>query len=366
MAQKINDLMTNNTEIWDRRAQAMRPLAYQDIAIIAPTKANNLEIQDQFGRLNIPVQINDAQSYFKTTEIQIMMSLLQLIDNPYQDIPLAAVLRSPIVGLNENELAFLRITDKTDDYFSALQHFMLTYEEDYAGQAYADSLQPKVAHFLDQLTAFQSIARKQPLATLIWQIYQQTGFLDYVAGMPAGAQRQANLHALYERAADYERNGFKGLFQFVRFIERMQNNDQDLAEAAAQTTDNAVQVMTIHGSKGLEYPIVFLLDTSRNFNMQDTTGRALLNNQLGIGIDDFQPESRMVVESIPKAVIKVTTKQESLAEEMRKLYVALTRAEQQLYVVGACKQQADLLKTWQAAAQDDQLVLNPSLREKNA
>lgn len=364
VAQKINDLMTNNTEIWDRRAQAMRPLAYQDIAIIAPTKANNLEIQDQFGRLNIPVQINDAQSYFKTTEIQIMMSLLQLIDNPYQDIPLAAVLRSPIVGLNENELAFLRITDKTDDYFSALQHFMLTYEEDYAGQAYADSLQPKVAHFLDQLTAFQSIARKQPLATLIWQIYQQTGFLDYVAGMPAGAQRQANLHALYERAADYERNGFKGLFQFVRFIERMQNNDQDLAEAAAQTTDNAVQVMTIHGSKGLEYPIVFLLDTSRNFNMQDTTGRALLNNQLGIGIDDFQPESRMVVESIPKAVIKVTTKQESLAEEMRKLYVALTRAEQQLYVVGACKQQADLLKTWQAAAQDDQLVLNPSLREK--
>lgn len=364
VAQQIAELMHDQTTIWDRRAQAMRPLTYQDIAIIAPTKTNNLEIQDQFGRLGIPVQINDAQSYFKTTEIQIMMSLLQLIDNPYQDIPLAAVLRSPIVGLNENELAFLRITDKTDDYFSALHHFLTNYEADYAGQAYADSLQPKVAHFIEQLTTFQTIARKQPLATLIWQIYQQTGFLDYVAGMPAGAQRQANLHALYERAADYEHNGFKGLFQFVRFIERMQNNDQDLAEAAAETTDNAVQVMTIHGSKGLEFPVVFLLDTSRNFNMQDTTGRALLNNQLGIGIDDFQPETRLVVPSIPKMVIKETTKQESLAEEMRKLYVALTRAEQRLYIVGACKQQADLLKTWQAAAQDQQLVLNPTLRGK--
>ncbi|MFC6254980.1 helicase-exonuclease AddAB subunit AddA [Secundilactobacillus hailunensis] len=364
IAQKIRELLAKNTQIWDRSEQQLRPLKYEDIAIISSTKKNNLEIQDQFGRADIPVQINDAQSYFKTTEVQIMMSMLQIIDNPYQDIPLAAVLRSPIVGLNENELAYLRINDKSDDYYSALLHFYQGYQDEYAGNHYADELYPKIQKFLEQLQQFQTTARQKQLATLIWQIYQTTGFLDYVAGMPAGPQRQANLHALYERAADYEQNGFKGLFQFVRFIERMQRNDHDLAEAKTRATENAVQVMTIHGSKGLEFPVVFLLNASKKFNMQDLTDHAVLNNQLGIGIDYFDPEKRVAAPTLPKLVIQAATRKEALAEEMRKLYVALTRAEQRLYIVGACKGQDNLIKGWSAANHDDSLVLNPNLREK--
>lgn len=364
MAQKIRELLAQDTQIWDRSKQELRSLKYQDIAIIASTKKNNLEIQDQFGRADIPVQINDAQSYFKTTEVQIMMSMLQIIDNPYQDIPLAAVLRSPIVGLNENELAYLRVSDKTDDYYSALLHFYNHYHAEYAGNQYADSLYPKIEKFLEQLNQFQTTARQKQLATLIWQIYQTTGFLDYVAGMPAGPQRQANLHALYERAADYEKNGFKGLFQFVRFIERMQKNDHDLAEAKTRATENAVQVMTIHGSKGLEFPVVFLLNASKKFNLQDLTDKAILNNQLGIGIDYFDPDKRVAAPTLPKLVIQAATRKEALAEEMRKLYVALTRAEQRLYIVGECKGQDSLLKSWSAANHDDSLVLNPNLREK--
>lgn len=362
VAQKIQQLMRDQTEIWDRKATKMRPLRYQDIAIIASTKGSNLEIQDQFGRADIPVQINDAQSYFKTTEVQIMMSLLQVIDNPYQDIPLVAVLRSPIVGLNENELAYLRITDKRDDYYTAIQYFSDHYAQ-YADNPYAERLRPKIQRFLEQLTLFHTVARQQQLATLIWQIYQTTGFLDYVGGMPAGAQRQANLHALYERAADYESNGFKGLFQFVRFIERMQRNDHDLAEAKTKATADAVQVMTIHGSKGLEFPVVFLLNASKKFNLQDLNAKAVLNNQLGIGIDYFDQQNRVTAPTLPKLILKSATKKEALAEEMRKLYVALTRAEQRLYIVGDCKGQEATLKAWSAANQESALVLNPLLRE---
>lgn len=364
IAQTIHELILKETQILDRKTGVTRPLKYQDIAIISATKKNNLNIQDQFGRAEIPVQINDAQSYFKTTEVQIMMSLLKIIDNPYQDIALAAVLRSPIVGLNENELSYLRITDKTDDYYTALQHFYQHYDEQYAGNAYADGLYPKIQLFLLQLTTFQTVARQEHLATLIWEIYQTTGFLDYVAGMPAGPQRQANLHALYERAADYEQNGFKGLFQFVRFIERMQRNEHDLAEAKTKATDNAVQVTTIHGSKGLEYPVVFLLDASKKFNMQDLTSRAVLNNQLGIGIDYLDEQQRLAAPTLPKLVIQNETRKEALAEEMRKLYVALTRAEQRLYIVGECKGQESLIKGWSAANQDQNLVLNAGLRER--
>ncbi|MTV81374.1 helicase-exonuclease AddAB subunit AddA [Secundilactobacillus folii] len=365
IAQKIRELLAQNTEIWDRSEQKLRRLRFQDIAILSSTRNSNLEIQDQFGRADIPVQINDAQSYFKTTEVQIMMSLLQIIDNPYQDIPLAAVLRSPIVGLNENELAYLRVTDKTDDYYTALLHFDQQYQTDYAGDHYADDLYPKVQRFLTQLRQFQTTARQKQLATLIWQIYQVTGFLDYVAGMPAGPQRQANLHALYERASDYEQNGFKGLFQFVRFIERMQRNEHDLAEAKTRATENAVQVMTIHGSKGLEFPVVFLLNASKQFNMRELTDAAVLNNQLGIGIDYFDPQTRVTAPTLPKLVIQAATRKEALAEEMRKLYVALTRAEQQLYIVGQCDGQESLIKSWAAANHDETLVLNANLREKS-
>lgn len=363
VAQKIQQLIRDKTEIWDRKTSKKRPMTYQDIAILSSSKGSNLEIQDQFGRADIPVQINDAQSYFKTTEVQIMMSLLQVIDNPYQDIPLVAVLRSPIVGLNENELAYLRITDKRDDYYTAVQYFIAHYAK-YADNSYAEALRPKIQRFLEQLTTFQTVARQQSLATLIWQIYQTTGFLDYVGGMPAGAQRQANLHALYERAADYERNGFKGLFQFVRFIQRMQRNDQDLAEAKTKATTDAVRVMTIHGSKGLEFPVVFLLNASKQFNMRDLNAKAVLNNQLGIGIDYFDQQNRVTAPTLPKIILKAATKKESLAEEMRKLYVALTRAEQRLYIVGACKDQAKKLEAWSAANQESGLVLNPMLREK--
>ncbi|MFC6207084.1 helicase-exonuclease AddAB subunit AddA [Levilactobacillus tongjiangensis] len=364
VGKQIQQLIADKTPIYDRDAKQVRPITYKDITLLTPTRTNNLIITDELRRLGIPVVVNDAQNYFKTTEIQIMMALLRVIDNPYQDIPLAAVLRSPIVGLNENELALLRINQRTGDYFQAVQHFQRTFA---AGSAsdFQQTVYDKVSHFLEQLQTFRDIAQQNELVTLIWRIYQETGFLDYVGGMPAGEQRQANLHALYERAQSYEKSSFKSLFQFVRFVEKLQERDADLAGAPVQSAEDAVSVMTIHGSKGLEFPVVFIMDASRQFNRQDQQGNYVMGGKSGIGIDYLNPESRIKAPSLQKLVTAQAISRASLAEEMRKLYVALTRAESRIYIVGSHKSEAEAISAWEQAYQSPDLVLNATLREKN-
>ncbi|UQS84781.1 helicase-exonuclease AddAB subunit AddA [Apilactobacillus apisilvae] len=364
VAQKIDEMISKQMPIYDRRKQVMRSVEYSDIAIISSTRNNNLVLSDIFGGHNIPLIVNGAQSYFKTTEIQIMMALLSIIDNPYQDIPLVAVLRSPIVGLNENQLAYLRINAKTGDYFNAVLKFMYDYSNMQQTE-FGDQVFAKVKTFLDQLTEFRDIAQQHEIVDLIWHIYQSTGFLDYVGGMPAGKQRQANLHALYERAFDYERTSFKGLFQFVRFVRRMQERNEDLDEANADENTNAVSVMTIHGSKGLEFPVVFLLDASHGFNQQDSKKPYVLNDKLGLGITYLDSKYRVKEDTLQRQVVNQMENQGLLAEEMRKLYVALTRAEQQLFIVGATKSgndQTKIIDNWNKSAHDENVLLDNSLR----
>lgn len=364
VGKKIQELVGAKTPFYDRDEKKVRPISYGDITLLTPTRTNNLIITDELRRLGIPVVVNDAQNYFKTTEIQIMMALLKIIDNPYQDIPLAAVLRSPIVGLNENELAQLRINQKTGDYYQALLHYQRTFTATTASD-FQLNVYNKISHFLEQLQTFRDVAQQNELVTLIWRIYQDTGFLDYVGGMPAGEQRQANLHALYERAQSYEKSSFKGLFQFVRFVERLQEREADLAGAPVQSATDAVSVMTIHGSKGLEFPVVFIMDASREFNKQDQQGNYVMSGRRGIGIDYLDPDSRVKTPSLQKLVTAQAISRASLAEEMRKLYVALTRAESRLYIVGSHKTQAEAITAWEQAYQSPDLVLNATLREKS-
>ncbi|WP_283679973.1 helicase-exonuclease AddAB subunit AddA [Lentilactobacillus sp. Marseille-Q4993] len=370
IAQKIRELVDNQELIYDRDSKQTRPIQYGDIAVISPTRGNDLMILDQFGSYSIPVVVNGASSYFKTTEIQIMMSLLSIIDNPYQDIPLVSVLRSPIVGLDENELAYLRINKNTGDYFQAVLDFYNQHDYVESSQ-YAERLYPKIETFLKQLDHFKNIAQQDGIVDLIWAIYNETGFLDYVGGMPSGHQRQVNLHALYERAADYENSGFKGLFRFVQFINKMQQRDEDLESADATTTEDAVHVMTIHGSKGLQFPVVFLGGMSRRFNKRDLTGKYIMNDQFGIGISYLENDTRMIFDPLQKPVIKSVTNNASLSEEMRKLYVAITRAEQRLYVAGHSNANKpviidDLIEKWRSVVDPTQLVIPLSARENSS
>ena len=326
--------------------------------MLTPTKNNNLEIQDEFKESSIPVSLNDTQNYFRTTEISIIMSALKIIDNPRQDIPLVAVLRSMIVGLNEQELAAIRVQNKKTSYYDALVEFV--------DQANDSALKEKVERFFGFLEKWRKMARRNPLVDLIWTVYIDTGFLDYVGGLASGKQRKANLHALYERAASYEETSFKGLFQFIRFIEKMQKKDKDLAEPNMITDgDDAVRVMTIHASKGLEFPVVFILDMSKKFNTQETRKSYIFDEDYGIGTEYFNLDERVRYSTWPQKGIQQHKKSMLLSEQMRVLYVALTRAEQKLFLVGSYESQEEAIKEWGETREYPNKVLSSIERLKS-
>ncbi|API89544.1 helicase-exonuclease AddAB subunit AddA [Marinilactibacillus sp. 15R] len=365
VGEKILELKNNGFEIFDKKLNQTRPIQFGDIVLLTPTKKNNIVIQDVFNKqLDIPTAIKDTQNYFRTTEISIMMSLLNVIDNPWQDIPLAAVLRSPIVGLNEIELTKIRLMNATSSYYESLLEFVEQEEIDPSNRR----LQLKLNEFLDMLERWRELARRQAIVKLIWTIYEDTGFLYYVGGMSSGKQRKANLHALYERAASYEKTSFKGLFQFIRFIEKMQKKDKDLAEPSVISSgEDSVRVMTIHASKGLEFPVVFILDMTKKFNQTDLKKSYIFDEKFGVGAEykeisesaDFQNGK---FTTLPEKVLKTHKKNKLLSEEMRVLYVALTRAEQKLFLVGSYKDKETALREWGTVTGHNNSVLPADIR----
>ena len=352
-ASKIRQLIDEKFEIYDKKIKSMRPLHYEDIVLLTPTRSNNLTILEVFKQLGIPLSINDTQNYFQSTELRVMISLLQIIDNPYQDIPLAAVLRSPIVGLQEEELAHIRLALPQKEYFQAIKKYM---------EINQDAISDKLETFLVQLGDWREFARRESLAELLVKIYNETAYLDYVLGMPVGQQRHANLLALIERAKDYERSSFRGLYQFIRFIEKMQEKDKDLGEPPTEELQDAVRVMTIHGSKGLEFPIVFLMDMSKSFNVQDTRKNYVFDERLGLGVKLLTPDVRVRKDTLLFQTVKQKNLNKLLSEEMRKLYVALTRAEQKIFLVGSYEDEEAAYKIWSRGAQNETLVLDAGLR----
>ncbi|EOH81754.1 helicase-exonuclease AddAB subunit AddA [Enterococcus malodoratus] len=352
-ATKIRQLIDQGFEVYDKKEKAMRSLKYEDIVLLTPTRSHNLTILEVFKQLGIPLAINDTQNYFQSTELRVMISLMQIIDNPYQDIPLAAVLRSPIVGLQEEELAQIRLALPQKEYYQAVKSYSRSND---------DGIAERLTAFMTQLNDWREFARRESLANLLVRIYNETAYLDYVLGMPAGQQRHANLLALIERAKDYERSSFRGLYQFVRFIEKMQEKDKDLGEPPTEEVNDAVRVMTIHGSKGLEFPVVFLMDMSKSFNVQDTRRNYVFDEQLGLGVRLLTQDTRIRKDTILFQTVKQKNLNKLLSEEMRKLYVALTRAEQKLFLVGSYDDEVAAYKTWSKGALNEHLVLDAGLR----
>ncbi|WP_242362955.1 helicase-exonuclease AddAB subunit AddA [Limosilactobacillus antri] len=379
---RIKQMVANEERIFDPATKQLRPVNYGDIVLLERTKSINNTLMKEFSKLEIPLTVHDVESYFQATEVRVMMALLRLIDNPHQDIPLVAVLRSPLVGLSTKELAFIRLQNRTADYYGALQSFKSNYAnadrhlikpELLNATATDDQPDPvaalydKVSHFLDQLATFRQTAQQQSLVDLIWQIYNETGYLDYVGAMPGGAQRQANLHAFYQRAHDYEQSSFKGLYQFIRFIEKMQEHDKDLGVAPTQLVKNTVNVMTIHGSKGLQFPIVFLIDATHGFNQQATRDTAVVDAVNKVGIEYIDQEHVRYDTPQRQAIINAVQQGER-AEDLRVLYVALTRAEQRLVITGSFNEEnrrqnlASAWARWQKAFQSPAILLGPQLR----
>ncbi|NVY95821.1 helicase-exonuclease AddAB subunit AddA [Lactobacillus sp. DCY120] len=341
--EQIQALMAQDYQIYNPQTQTTRTLQYSDIAILTRVKTWNNDLVAQFQQAQIPIVVQDTTNYFQTTEVQTMLALLQVIDNPEQDIPLVAVLRSALVGLKENELAYLRINQHTGDYYQAVTHYLKNPSRD---NDFTQQLTEKMQHFQKQLENWRQLTPKISLAELIWQIYLDTGYLTYVQGLANGQQRGANLHALYQRAQQFEQMEFKGLFQFVRFIKHLQANQKDLAQPLeANRQQNEVQVMTIHGSKGLEFPLVFVLGIDHQFNTSDLKQKYLLDTQGGLGIKYRDLQTQILYESLQFSAMKVQKKNKNISEEIRLLYVALTRAQQKLFLVGATKVNPE--QTWQ-------------------
>ncbi|WP_071459106.1 helicase-exonuclease AddAB subunit AddA [Bacillus massilinigeriensis] len=352
MAKEIKKMIGERRTIFNGKTGTSRPVNYRDIVILLRSMTWAPQIMEEFKLQGIPVYANLSTGYFEATEISIMLSLLKVIDNPLQDIPLASVLRSPIVGIDEEGMAKIRLANKRGAYFDALEEFSAK------APAEADeSLQEITSVFLEKLKRWRTTARQGSVSELIWQLLRETGFYDFAGGMPGGKQRQANLRALYDRARQYESTSFRGLFRFLRFIDRMRERGNDLGTAGAiGEQEDVVRMMTIHSSKGLEFPVVFAAGLARNFNMMDLKKFYMLDKEFGFAAKYVNPEKRISYPSLPQIAFKRKKKLEMLAEEMRVLYVAMTRAKEKLYLLGSVKDAEKTISQWCEDAGSDWLL----------
>ncbi|KUP07741.1 ATP-dependent helicase [Bacillus coahuilensis p1.1.43] len=360
MAQKVRKLIDDKTPIYDAKTGTHRSIEFRDIVILLRSMPWAPEIMEEFKKYNIPIYANISKGYFDATEVSIMISLLKMIDNPYQDIPLASVLRSPIVGLDEEEMAIVRLSSRGASFYEAVQAFVRKESEQYP-RAYN-----QLKRFMEKYEHWRVLARQNSLASLIWQLYRDTDFYDFVGGLPGGKQRQANLRALHDRARQYEETSFRGLFRFLRFVERMRERGDDLGAARALSEqEDVVRLMTIHSSKGLEFPVVFIAGLSKQFNLMDMNKSYLLDKELGFATKYIHSEKRITYPSIIQLAFKRKKRLETIAEEMRVLYVALTRAKEKLYLVGTVKDLQKSIEEWKMLTSHSDWLL-PDYTRANA
>lgn len=340
IAQAIQRLMTEERQVYDKSAGGYRRLSWRDIVILLRSVRGKADVLlTTLREAGIPVYAELDSGYFRETEVQVMLALLSCIDNPRQDIPLAGVLRSPLVGLTAAELAEIRLLEPQGDLWDAVE------------LAVQDKARVKLQRFWQAFTHWRNLARRDGVPVLIWDIYRQTGYYDYVGSMPGGMVRQANLRALYDRARQFEATYFRGLFRFLRFIERMQDKGSDLAVARTLgESEDVVRVMSIHKSKGLEFPVVIVGDLGKPLNLQDSRASVLCHKTLGLGPYVVQPEWRLKYPSLARHGISHKLIMETKAEELRILYVALTRAREKLILVGSVKRLGSQLDEWNRKA----------------
>lgn len=330
--------MVGKEKILDKETGEYRPVRYGDIVILLRTASGWSEtFTDVLSAHGIPVYAASKTGYFSALEVVTVLNYLQVCDNPLQDIPLAGVLRSPLAGCTTQELAVIREEDPEGMLYESVLHF-LGEEEQYSliSPKEREALQEKLHGFITLLNEMRDLAVYTPVHELILEILRRTGYGNYAKALPNGAQRSANLAMLVEKAMDYEKTSYRGLFNFVRYIEHLQKYEVDYGEVnLSGAGEGSVEIMTIHKSKGLEFPVVILAGMGKQFNFQDLNAKLLIHPDYGLGADAILPDRRMVVSTLNKQVIRRQLLEESLGEEIRVLYVALTRAKEKMILTGA-------------------------------
>ena len=330
VAQKIKALIDSKFQVYDNKKEEFRDIRFRDIVILLRSTKNKANIfEKELTNLNINVYSDTSQEYLESYEIQVIMDLLKIIDNPYQDIPLVHVMLSSLGMFTDDDLLEIRLCDQNDDFYTTMLKSRLSVREE---------LREKIDSFLNKIENFREKNGYMDLDELIWTIYEETGFLNYVGLMPNGALRVANLKMLFERAKQYESASFKGLFNFINFIEKIKTGSGDLGAAKLiGENEDVVRIMSIHKSKGLEFPVVFLSCTGSGFNMMDLNSDILLHQKIGIGVKYIDYDRQIKYDTISKLALREKLLEENLSEEMRILYVALTRAKEKIYVTGVKK-----------------------------
>lgn len=327
IAGRIGELLASG-RMAARKDGTLEPLSYRHIVVLLRSMAGKADVLIQaLQEGGIPSYAEQSGGYFAAVEVQVMLALLRCIDNPEQDLAMAAVLRSPLVGLDETALAGVRLAgDGT--LWQNLPAFVASLPD---GVDEKEDLQQFMAAF----DSWRTYSRRHGVAELLQRLYDDTAYVDFVGAMPGGDVRQANLKALYDRARQYEEAGFRGLFRYLQLMDKMKEDGLDLAPAkVVSEKEDVVRIMSIHKSKGLEFPVVFVADMGKAFNRRDTQDQILFHNRLGIGLKQYDPEWRISYPTLIWSGIAAQLRWEGTAEEERILYVAMTRARDQLILTG--------------------------------
>ncbi len=346
IATKIGGMMKEQL-VTDEKTGELRPLKYGDIVLLLRSLSG---YGDTFTKVlmeyGIPAHTTSKTGYFSAPEVQTVLNYLRILDNPFQDIPLAAVLKSPIGGFSDEELAQVRITDKEKSFSEA-------FWESVRKELLEGSCQKKATCFAEIYDRLRREISDRPIHELLIMMLEMTGYEKMAAAMPAGRQREANLAMLVERAIAYEGTSYRGLFHFIRYMDELQKYDVDYGEAElVSENEDAVRIMSIHKSKGLEFPVVFVSGLGKTFNRQDSRSRVILHHELGIGLEEVDVARRLKMPTLARRILANQGELENLGEELRILYVALTRAKEKLVLTGTQDGVADKIAGNRVAYED--------------
>lgn len=356
---QVEDIM-NHREVYDMSTDNYRKPSYKDIVILERGYNRSRELQQAFKNRDIPFHVNSKEGYFEQTEVRLVLSFLRTVDNPLQDIYLVGLMRSVIYQFTEDELAQIRVCSPNDDYFyQSIQHYLKNEEAD-------SGLVDKLQDFLKDLKFYQDFSLEHPVYQLIDRFYNYRFVIQYFSGMIGGKGRRANLYGLYNKAVEFENSSFRGLFQFIRFIDELIDRGKDFGEEnVVGPNDDVVRMMTVHASKGLEFPFVIYSGLSKQFNRSDLYQPVILNQKYGMGMTYFDVEKDAAYPSLASVTLKAITEKEMISEEMRLMYVALTRAKEQLFLVGRVKAEKELDKMLNTAISNNMLPMSYRLEVKN-
>lgn len=337
IAKKIKECI-RTMQVTDKETGLLRTPQYRDFVILLRSvKSWSEELTTILAEEGVPTYLGNSEGYFETYEVSVLLDYLRLLDNQRQDLPLTAVLTSFLVGLDAQQLAIIRLRGGKGCFYEAVEEVAGWKEEDIEEEELA-KIAEKLRNFYVQLSAFRDRVPFTAIHDLLQKIIEETGYGTYIAAMPGGEQRLANVEMLVEKAVAFEGTSYKGLFHFVRYIEQLQKYDIDYGEAnVTGEMENTVRIMSIHKSKGLEFPIVIVAGLGRKFNTRDMSGAMLVHPELGVGLDCIDLERRTKTPTFLKKTIRCQTLLENLGEELRVLYVAMTRAKEKLILVGRIK-----------------------------